>query len=319
MFYKKAGKIALGSRLRRISQMVTEDALQLYSLYDVALKPKWFPVFYCLSQTDDSKSVTSIANEIGHSHPSVVKIIREMAKSGIVTEEKDVLDGRKNNIRLTTKGHQISSKIQDQYTDVDQALENALGQTSHNLWLAIEEFEFLLEQQSLFSRVLAEKKARESSVIQIVAYTPQYASAFKQLNEEWIRTNFTIEEADAIALDNPDSYIIDKGGKIIVALYHDQPVGVCALIKMEHERYDYELAKMAVSPKMRGKGIGLLLGNAIIELSKSLRAKAIYLESNTLLKPAIALYQKLGFKKVAGLPTPYARCNIQMELKLQLT
>ncbi|RZL43422.1 MAG: MarR family transcriptional regulator, partial [Pedobacter sp.] len=40
----------------------------------------------------------------------------------------------------------------------------------------------------------------------------------------------------------------------------------------------------------------------------------IYLESNTILKPAINLYHKLGFEKIAGKPTPYTRCNIQMEL-----
>jgi hypothetical protein len=45
-------------------------------------------------------------------------------------------------------------------------------------------------------------------------------------------------------------------------------------------------------------------------------AKKIYLESNTILKPAINLYHKMGFQKVSGLATPYKRCNIQMELVL---
>ena len=80
--------------------------------------------------------------------------------------------------------------------------------------------------------------------------------------------------------------------------------------------YDFELAKMAVSPKAQGKNIGWLLGQAIIEKAKALGASGIYLESNTILKPAINLYHKLGFQKVAGHPTPYERCNIQMELKL---
>ncbi|HTJ53657.1 MAG TPA: GNAT family N-acetyltransferase, partial [Cyclobacteriaceae bacterium] len=87
-----------------------------------------------------------------------------------------------------------------------------------------------------------------------------------------------------------------------------------ALIKMKDPEYDYELAKMAVSPKAQGKNIGWLLGQATIEKAKSLGAKKIYLESNTILKPAINLYHKLGFKKIAGHATPYERCNIQMEI-----
>ncbi len=82
--------------------------------------------------------------------------------------------------------------------------------------------------------------------------------------------------------------------------------------------YDYELAKMAVSPKAQGKGVGWLLGKAIVEKAKSLGAKKLYLESNTILTPAINLYLKMGFKKIAGYPTPspYERSNIQMELDL---
>ncbi len=102
-----------------------------------------------------------------------------------------------------------------------------------------------------------------------------------------------------------------------MALYEGQPVGVCALIKMDDPEYGYELAKMAVSPAARGKNIGWLLGNAIIEKARSLGVTKLYLESNTMLKPAISLYHKLGFHKVVGHPTPYERCNIQMELVLK--
>jgi GNAT superfamily N-acetyltransferase len=126
-----------------------------------------------------------------------------------------------------------------------------------------------------------------------------------------------MEEADYKALDNADSYIINNGGLILVALYNDEPVGVCALLKMNDPDYDYELAKMAVSPKAQGKNIGFLLGQAIIEKAKALGGHKLYLESNTILKPAISLYHKLGFVKIAGRPSPYERANIQMELELK--
>jgi GNAT superfamily N-acetyltransferase len=150
--------------------------------------------------------------------------------------------------------------------------------------------------------------------IQIVEYTSKYNSAFKNLNKEWISAYFKMEEADYKALDNADSYIIENGGCILIALFNNEPVGVCALIKMNDNEYDYELAKMAVSPKVQGKRIGLTLGEAIIEKAKSLGALKIYLESNTILVPAINLYIKLGFKEVFGRPSPYERVNIQMEL-----
>ena len=193
---------------------------------------------------------------------------------------------------------------------------NMLKQTKHNIWFAIQEFEYLLEEKSLLTRVLEEKKIRESSDVAILEFLPEHHSAFRELNEQWITQYFKLEDADRKALDDPQGYILDTGGKILVAVQNDVVLGVCALLKMQGAKYDYELEKMAVSPKARGKGIGYLLGKSIIEKAKELKASNVYLESNTILKPAITLYEKLGFKKVSGHYTPYERCNIQMELTL---
>ncbi|MTI22592.1 GNAT family N-acetyltransferase [Fulvivirga sp. RKSG066] len=316
MILDEIGEMSLGTRLRMLSETVMKDAKELYALYDVELKPKWFPVFYSLSHIPGGKSITSIANEIKHSHPSVIKIVKEMAKAGLVVEKKDDKDGRKNNIHLTTKGREVAVKIEHQYLDVGNAIKDALAQTRHNLWKAMQEFEYLLEQQSLYERVVAQRKTRETASVSIVEYHPKYKEAFKKLNEEWITRYFKLEAADLKAIDHPQENIIDKGGAILVAIEGHAVLGVCALLKMEDRPKVYELAKMAVSPAAQGKGIGRLLGEAIIDKARQLDADIVYLESNTKLKPAISLYEKLGFKKVAGHPTPYERANIQMELVL---
>jgi len=152
--------------------------------------------------------------------------------------------------------------------------------------------------------------------IKIVEYTPEYRSAFADLNKEWISKYFKMEETDYKALDHADAYIIDNGGYILVALFNNEPVGVCALIKMSDPDYDFELSKMAVSPKAQGKKIGWMIGEAIKDKARKVGAKKLYLESNTILVPAINLYRKLGFVEVFDRPTAYERCNIQMELVL---
>ena len=313
--FKKTGKIALGSRLRMLTAKITEDAQKIYQLYDIDLKAKWFPVFYVLSEGGE-KTITEIATEIGHSQPSVSKIINEMSKKGLVLDKRDSADGRRNVVKLSETGEQITQKIQDQYTDVNNAIEGVLSQSQHNLWKAIEEWEFLLKQNSLLKRVREKRKEREASFVKIVDYESKYQSAFRELNVEWISSYFKMESSDYKALDDPEGYILNNGGFIFVALYHNEPVGVCALIKMDDPDYDFELAKMAVSPKAQGLSIGSLLGQAIVNKAKSLGSSKLYLESNTVLKPAINLYHKLGFQKVAGKATPYERCNIQMELIL---
>jgi DNA-binding MarR family transcriptional regulator/GNAT superfamily N-acetyltransferase len=312
-FFNRTGKMALGSRLRRLSDLITEDAANIYKLYENDLQPRWFPVFYVLAERDN-QTITEIAKQIDHSHVSVVQIIKAMIKKGYVTAKGHRQDGRKSIISLSKNGKLLAERMNEQYRDVGIAIENALAETDHDLWKAMEEWEHLLSQKSLLRRVQEQKKNREADKVSIVNYTPKYQKAFKSLNEEWISTYFQMEEADYKALDHPKQYILNKGGHIFIALYNDEPVGACALIKMNDEMY--ELAKMAVSPKAQGKGIGWLLGQAVISKARSLGAKTLYLESNTVLTPAITLYYKLGFQKVTGRPTPYKRANIQMELAL---
>lgn len=314
-YFNTIGKKAIGSRVRRLSEQITEDASHIYKLYAIDFNPKWFPVYYVLSN-GEQKVVTAISKEIGHSHPSVSKIVREMKKKGLVVEKKDPLDARRNVVSLSKKGREINAKIKFQYEDVNQVVEEVLEQTTHNLWKAIEEWEFLLQEKSLLRRVMEQKKMRESRAVTIVPYSPKYKKAFRALNEEWISTYFTMEKSDFKALDHPKEYILDKGGCIYVALLDNEAVGVCALISMNDPEYDFELAKMGVSPKSQGKNIGWLLAQAVLQKARELGAKKIYLESNTILKPAINLYHKLGFRKVSGRESPYARCNIQMALEL---
>ncbi|MBL1220555.1 MarR family transcriptional regulator [Chryseobacterium sp. L7] len=316
-FFNKTGKMALGSRLRLLTAKVTEDAAKIYEMYHVDFSPKWFPVFFILHH-DGAKTITEIAEQIGHSQPSVTKIVKEMAKADLVEDNIKSQDKRRNVAGLTEKGSIIAKQmVEEQCADIDVAIDGIIAEATHNLWEALEEWEFLLEQKSMFKRVQEQKKLRESKDVQIVEYQPEHKEAFKALNEEWISTYFEMEDADYKALDNPEEYILNKGGKIFVALYDNEPLGVCALIKMDDPHYDYEMAKMAVSPKAQGKKMGWLLGQAVIQAAKELGASKIYLESNTILKPAINLYHKMGFEKVAGHQTPYKRCNIQMELNLK--
>ena len=153
--------------------------------------------------------------------------------------------------------------------------------------------------------------------ISIVPYAPAHAAAFKALNLAWIRKHWEPEPADFSTLDRPNQ-LLDAGGHIFIAKLEAEVVGTCALLKMDAT--SFELAKMAVADYAKGLGIGRMLGEAVISKARELQASRVYLESNTVLAPALSLYRKLGFQPIAASDnkpvSPYARCNIQMELIL---
>lgn len=150
--------------------------------------------------------------------------------------------------------------------------------------------------------------------VKIVAYEPQYKEAFKALNEEWIKTFFVMEAGDYKLLDHPEEEILNKGGHIAFALLDGEVVGTCALVKTEDHPLTFELSKMAVSPKAQGKKLGYLLGNALVEKAKKLNAGKVFLVTNSILVPAIKLYEKLGFIHTPIGKAEYDRADVRMEL-----
>ena len=312
-FYEHAGKLALASRLRQLADHFTMESASVYKAYNVDLNPKWFPVVYVL-QHGESSTVTQIAKDIGQSHPSVSQTLQEMSAAGLITKKRSKTDSRKTEISLSAKAKRLLIPFEEQCEDVMQAVVRLEQHADTDLWDALSRTESQLQDYSWSKRVEACRQERKGSTIKIVNYEDKYQQDFKTLNQAWIEKYWTLEDADRKALDHPDKYIIEPGGRIYLATLGGEVIGTCALIKMNDETY--ELAKMTVANYFKGKGIGYRLGQKVIEAAQALGASVIYLESNSILEPAINLYKKLGFKEVAGATSPYTRCDIQMELRL---
>jgi putative acetyltransferase len=143
------------------------------------------------------------------------------------------------------------------------------------------------------------------------------ADAFRQLNEEWIARYFSLEEQDRIQLMDPEDSILHRGGQIVMAIAREERIGCCALILVEPGVF--EVAKMAVSERYRGRGVGRKLLEYTIAQARVLGAHTLELASNTKLANAVHLYESLGFQHLQPEkvePSPYARANVFMELHL---
>jgi GNAT superfamily N-acetyltransferase len=153
-----------------------------------------------------------------------------------------------------------------------------------------------------------------AAVPEILPYNPAYKEAFRELNHEWINKYFELEELDNQILENPENYIIARGGRILFVRYNNQIVGTCALLKITDTCY--ELGKMAVTEKAQGLKIGQYLCQAAIAEAKALGASTLILYSHRSLQAALQVYKKLGFREVACPPNGYKRADIKMELEL---
>ena len=89
-------------------------------------------------------------------------------------------------------------------------------------------------------------------------------------------------------LENPNS-------TYIVAKQNNQVVGFGGIWRSID---DIHITNIVVKKNLRNNGIGSMLLNKLIELSKKRNINSITLEVNTKNIPAIKLYEKYGFKNV---------------------
>ena len=153
------------------------------------------------------------------------------------------------------------------------------------------------------------------SEVVILGFQERYADDFGRLNYEWIEGSYGVEEHDHDILDHPFDAVIEQGGQIFFAVQGGNAVGTVAMIPIGDGAF--ELAKMAVAPEARGRGIGDQLMAACVEFAKSSGAASIILESNTKQEAAIKLYRKFGFREIPLDPNShFVRANIRMELAI---
>lgn len=149
-------------------------------------------------------------------------------------------------------------------------------------------------------------------------FRPDDAAAFRDLNLAWVEQYFTVEAEDRAQLDDPQTHILDPGGAILMAELNGEAVGTVGLVP-GHGAGVLELIKMSARSDVKGQGIGRALMDAAIEKARDMGATKIWLETNTKLDAALALYRKSGFRELTGdevTPTPYDRCNCQMLLEI---
>ncbi|MCX7546148.1 GNAT family N-acetyltransferase [Marinicella gelatinilytica] len=142
-----------------------------------------------------------------------------------------------------------------------------------------------------------------------------HLAEFIHLNELWIIHYFELEPSDKELAQHPEK-IMEEGGYVFSLTKSDKVVGVCALFNKGLNLY--ELARMTVHPDHRGEGLAHQLMSACFQQLKKIKAKKVYLISNTELKAAIKLYQQHGFITTHQGPHPdYQRADIVMEKNLQ--
>ena len=112
----------------------------------------------------------------------------------------------------------------------------------------------------------------------------------------------------------PGSYA-PPDGRLLLAEYAGQLVGCVALHKWEADIC--EMKRLYLRPAFRGKGLGRLLAETIIAEARTIKYQRMRLDTiEPLMKDAVEMYRKLGFREIAAYRANPIVGAMYMELQL---
>ena len=314
-FLNDLAELALGNRLKRVSEKITANTTQVYKSFDIDIQPKYFTLLALLEQKT-TLTIVEAASHLGLSQPALSQFCKHLHNDGLIDIKKGEKDSRRREISLSDRGHITIKQIKPIWSAVQDAAVEMCKQDGNNFYHSLVAFENALDQKDMFLRTKdALDKQAMSSNIEILPFSKALAHHFESINMQWIEKMFFVEDIDKKVLQRPEAYIINKGGKIWFAKHATLGiVGTCALVKRGSGQY--ELTKMGVIETARGLKIGELLLQYVIEQALTQRKVSIFLLTNDRCEAAIHLYEKNGFIHDPTIMQQYGqsyeRCNVAM-------
>jgi putative acetyltransferase len=160
-----------------------------------------------------------------------------------------------------------------------------------------------------------------SSDVNRISFTqvesPQQISLARELFLEYARSlgfSLCFQNFDEELSGLPGDYAPPEG-RLLLAHYQGELAGCVALHPLSAEIC--EMKRLYLRPQFRGKGLGLILANRIIAEARKIGYRHMRLDTvEPVMKDAVAMYRRLGFREIAPYCENPMAGTLYMELEL---
>jgi len=152
-YFDELGEIALGSRLKRLSDKVMSDATRIYKYTGHDMQPRWFTLMSLLADKK-TVSVVEAAGFLGLSQPCISQFSREMFKANLIQFKSDPDDLRRKIMSLSKNGKTQYKKMSKVRKAVRSAAKSMCSEEGQDFYRALKRFEAAWKRKSLYQRTM---------------------------------------------------------------------------------------------------------------------------------------------------------------------
>ncbi|WP_103068391.1 MarR family winged helix-turn-helix transcriptional regulator [Aquimarina sediminis] len=150
------GFMALGTRLKRISDRMNHSSRMMYKKLNIDFEPNWYLILLVVEKKPGT-SVMEIAASLGFAHQTIMVMTNKMVKKEYLQVSKDDKDRRKTIFHLTEKASEILPQIK-QIWEVGKKVIYELLEEDLTIIKHIQVLEQNLEELSFGDRIVNKLK-----------------------------------------------------------------------------------------------------------------------------------------------------------------
>ena len=140
----------------------------------------------------------------------------------------------------------------------------------------------------------------ESHLVEIRIILNEYLTFIaKELTKQPWNFNLDVENEINFTMNNLDKFALPYGRLLLVEI-ENEIAGTVSLRKIREDAG--EIKRMYIKPKFRGKKLGNLLIEEVINISEKNDFSKLYLDTAHFMSSAITLYKKFGFNETTSYP-----------------
>ena len=145
-------ELAIATRLKRLSEQLSNDVSKIYKESAVDFEARWFLILSLLAK-EKLMAITEIADSLQLSHPAIIQLVQELEKKNLIKAAVDKKDGRKRMVSLTAAGKKTLTQIEPVLISIKTENKKWIEAASANILTILTELEDSLKEQSMYQRI----------------------------------------------------------------------------------------------------------------------------------------------------------------------
>ncbi len=147
------GELGLGSRLKRLSELMMKEIQVVYTAHNIDFDPYLFPIFKVIID-QESATTTDIQEALQYTQPAITQALKKLTDKKLVHYKIDTIDKRKKFFRLSQKGKEIHQQLRPLWKVIDEQVKWLTEGSATSLTRHLTYLENQLKQKSLSERIL---------------------------------------------------------------------------------------------------------------------------------------------------------------------